>query len=79
MTDRRDQLRDFLEGRGIETKIKHPVLMPHQPAYRHLPKPRVPVAERIVARILSLPLHEKISDSDADRIVSTVKSFFLRI
>ena len=34
----RDNLKHFLEGKGIETKIKHSVLMNNQPAYDYLPK-----------------------------------------
>src|SRR5262249_21213410 len=33
-SSRRDELKAFLDGRGIETKIQHPLLMPDQPAYR---------------------------------------------
>ena len=39
VTERRDALKDYLLGRGIEVKIKHPILMPDQPAHSDLPRP----------------------------------------
>ena len=55
LTDQRDKLREFLDSKGVETKIHHPILMPDQRAYRHLPKHDIPVAERLVGEILSIP------------------------
>ena len=72
----RDNLKHFLEGKGIETKIKHSVLMNNQPAYDYLPKFDLPVADRLVNRILSLPIHEKLSQEDLEFIVQVVKDFY---
>ena len=72
--DRRDAVQAHLESRGIETKIKHPILMPHQPGYSHLARPNVPVAETAVKRILSIPIHEKMSDAEVEFVADTVKS-----
>lgn len=75
-TDRRDELKAFMESKGIEVKIHHPILMPHQPAYSHLPKYDILVAERVVKRILSIPNHEKMSQAELDYVVATIKEFF---
>ena len=72
----RDELRAFLDGRGIETKIKHPILMPDQPAYAHLARAPLPVAERVVRRILSLPIHEKMTAEDVDYVAASVRAFY---
>jgi dTDP-4-amino-4,6-dideoxygalactose transaminase len=74
-TDRRDELADFLRRRGIEVKIKHARLMPDQPAYAHLPRPRIPRARELVAKILTLPLHEKLSDDQVDYVIESVGLF----
>ena len=76
ITADRDNLKQFLEGKGIETKIKHSVLMNNQPAYDYLPKFDLPVADRSVNRILSLPIHEKLSQEDLEYIVQSVKEFY---
>ena len=57
-------LHKSFKEKGIETKIKHSVLMNNQPAYDYLPKFDLPVADRSVNRILSLTIHEKLSQED---------------
>ena len=76
VADQRDELKAYLESRGIEVKIKHPILMPDQPGYAHLEKPFLPVAERLVGQILSLPIHEKLTQEDLDYVVDSVKSVY---
>jgi dTDP-4-amino-4,6-dideoxygalactose transaminase len=76
--DRRDKLKIFLEAKGIETKIQHQLLMPEQPAYRTNPRGHFPNAQRLVKRILCLPVHEKLSLDDADYVAEAVREFFKR-
>lgn len=75
-TDRRDALMARLAADGIETKIQHPLLMPNHTAYRGLPRPRIPVAERVGGRILSLPNHEDLTQEQTDYVASRVRAFF---
>lgn len=77
LTESRDELKDFLEVNGIETKIKHPILMPNQPAYEHLHNQSFPVAEKAVKEILCLPIHEKLTLNDLDYIIQNIKQFYL--
>jgi len=77
-TPRRDALKLYLESQGIETKIQHPLLMPDQPAYRKGALGSFPQASQIVKEVLSLPIHEKLTNADLLRIVSAVKQFFAR-
>jgi len=74
--DRRDELKEYLEGKGIECKIYHYPLMPDQPAYAYLPKADLPVARKVVSRMLSLPAHEKLTDEKIDFIIETVREFY---
>ncbi len=76
LTDLRDKLMDYLLSKKIETKIQHPILMPYHKAYLHLPKPVIPVAEKQVKRLLCIPNHEKLKDTEVEYIASTVKKFF---
>jgi dTDP-4-amino-4,6-dideoxygalactose transaminase len=75
--DRRDELRSFLDERGIETKIHHPFLMPRQTAYKDRFQADIPVAERLVERILSLPNHEKMTDAETEHVAASVRSFYI--
>ncbi|MBV9560893.1 MAG: DegT/DnrJ/EryC1/StrS family aminotransferase [Bradyrhizobium sp.] len=72
---RRSELRHFLEARGIEVKIRHPLLMSQQPAHRHFDRRPLPNAERLVREILSLPIHEKLTDGQIDLVVESVADF----
>ncbi len=73
---RRDELKAFLETRGIETKIQHPYLMADQPAYRHLPRGEFPNAQQLVKQILCIPAHEKLSRDNVDYVASSIKEFY---
>jgi dTDP-4-amino-4,6-dideoxygalactose transaminase len=74
-TPRRTGMRRFLESRGIEVKIRHPLLMSQQPAYQHLNRRPLPNAERLVKQILSLPIHEKLTDGEIDYVADSISSF----
>ena len=76
VAERRDELRAFLESKGIETKIHHPILMPYHTAYRDRFQTQIPVAERLVARILSLPNHEKMTDQEVEYVAGRVREFY---
>ena len=74
-TEQRDQLKEFLESRGIGTNIHYATTTHTQPAFApwHCP---CPVAEQTVQQILSLPSRYDLTDTELEYIVNTVKEFF---
>lgn len=74
-TDKRDQLRKYLEEQGISTNIHYAVTTHSQPAFLAWYEP-CPVAERIVHEILSLPCWYSMTDSEVDYVVDSVRGFF---
>jgi len=76
ISEKRNELKDYLARKGIETKIHHPILMPYHRAYRHLPKFNIPVAEKLVNQILSIPNHEKLEEEEIVYIIKCIRSFF---
>jgi dTDP-4-amino-4,6-dideoxygalactose transaminase len=76
IAERREQLREYLTSQGIETKIHHPILMPYHTAYQHLPKPHIPVAERQVERILSIPSHENMTSEETGYVAQAIQKFY---
>ena len=74
-SEHRDELRSFLHDHGVETKVKHPVLLCDHPAYICEPRPVIPVADRLVSQMISLPLHEKMKTSDLDYVCQVVSEF----
>jgi dTDP-4-amino-4,6-dideoxygalactose transaminase len=75
-TPHRDALRAYLEERGIETKIQHPVIMNDQPAFQGKSRGNSPRAEKLVREILCIPAHEKLTSNEQAYVVSAIKSFF---
>jgi dTDP-4-amino-4,6-dideoxygalactose transaminase len=49
--------------------------MPDQPAYAGRPRPPLPVAERLIGRILCLPIHEKMADGDVAYVADSIRAF----
>ena len=76
IVEQRERLDAYLESKGIETKIHHKILMPYHTAYKHLPKPQIPVAEHLVSRILSIPAHENLPIEDADYVARAIREFY---
>ena len=77
-TDRRDALAAFLKARGIQTGIHYPVPCHRQPAVEHLNAPALPRTERVVRKILTLPLSAGHSEAEIDEVAAAVREFFSR-
>jgi len=76
LTNRRDELQNYLTSKNIETQIQHPILMPNQTAYHHLPRYNIPVAEKLVDQILCLPNHEHLNNEQVEYVMVCIKEFF---
>jgi dTDP-4-amino-4,6-dideoxygalactose transaminase len=76
--DRRDELQAFLAKEGIGTAIHYPVPIHLQPAAHALGHRRgdFPVTERQADRILSLPIHQFLSDEDQDYVAERIRAFY---
>lgn len=75
ITEKRDDLGRYLADRGIEIKIRHPLLLTQHPCMSDYTR-IMPNAELLVDKILSLPIHEKLTDAQVDYIIEHIKSFF---
>lgn len=73
--ENRDALKAFLLAKGIETKVQHPFLMPNHTAYRGRLEASIPVAERLVERIICIPNHEDLSEEDVTYVADSIKEF----
>ena len=72
--DNRDRFRKVLEAFGIQTAIHYPTPLHLQPAYSNgLGLGAFPVSERAAGRVVSLPLHPYLQESDQDRVIAAVK------
>lgn len=76
--ERRTELQAFLAERGIETKVHYPVPVHMQPGFKHLGyhKGDFPVCEAQADRILSLPIHEYLTEQEIDYVIEAFHSFY---
>jgi dTDP-4-amino-4,6-dideoxygalactose transaminase len=77
--ENRDALQEFLVSKGIDAKIHYPTPMHLQPAARDFgySKGDFPVTERVCEEVLSLPVHEFISEDQMSFVVSSIEDFYL--
>lgn len=78
LTDRRDELQQFLAERGVPTIIYYPRPLHLQTVYADLGyrEGDFPVAEAVSKRILPLPMYPELTDEQADYVVAKVREFF---
>ena len=73
----RDELREFLKEHEIATGLYYPIPVHLQPAIKKLVRPvKLPVTERVVNEILSLPMHPFLKDEDVEFIANKVVEFY---
>jgi dTDP-4-amino-4,6-dideoxygalactose transaminase len=74
----RERLMAFLADRGIESKIHYPIPIHLQKGYEFLGYRRgsLPKAEAQADRILSLPVHEYLTESQIEYVVDSVRTFY---
>ena len=75
---RRDELRSYLNERGIGSAVYYPQPLHVQPCFEHLgySKGQFPEAERASAEVLSLPVYPEMTTEQQDEVTNTVREFF---
>lgn len=69
----RDKALEKLNGAGIGARVYYPLPVHQQPFYRQLGyNESLPVAERMVQEVLSLPVHPALTQDELDKIVNEV-------
>jgi dTDP-4-amino-4,6-dideoxygalactose transaminase len=72
---RRETLQTYLTRAGVETLIHYPIPLHQQPAFAHLTPADCPVAARAAEELLSLPLHARLHQRQASRVVDAIQAF----
>lgn len=76
----RDKLKKYLERKNIETKIQHPYLIYQHPGLKNSfnYKKKFPVGNKIVNKILSIPVHEKLSQKEIKYVYNSINNFYAK-
>src|SRR5207302_11249152 len=75
-TARRDDLQEGLRARGVETLVHYPVPCHLQPAFAYLglKEGAFPIAERLAAEVLSLPLRPGMTAGEIELVSAGVRA-----
>ena len=78
LSDRRDQLQQHLEVRGIGCGVYYPLPLHLQPCYQWLGYRRgdLPVSESTAEKIISLPMYAEMTTRHLNTVVNAVRDFF---
>ena len=76
-TPRRDALQAYLTERGVSTRIHYPIAGHLQPAARDWSRGpgSLPVTERLVDRVLSLPMYPELAPEQIAYVAECVRAF----
>jgi len=76
--ENRDELQQYLKGKGIPTMIYYPKALHLQDAYSFLGYKQgdFPVSEKLTQTVLSMPIHTQLAEVQVDYIASAIKDFF---
>ena len=70
---RRDDLIGHLRAAGIDAKIHYPLAIHQQPAFANFAHPDLPVTERTVDRMISLPVTPEMSEDDRAGVIASIR------
>ena len=77
-TEKRDELKDFLTTKGIQTAIHYPIPIHLQSIGLELgyEQGSFPVAERQANTILSLPIYQGLTEEQLSYVIESIRNFF---
>ncbi|MEQ1585074.1 MAG: DegT/DnrJ/EryC1/StrS family aminotransferase [Cyclobacteriaceae bacterium] len=80
MAKDRDELRDFLEEKGVQTIVHYPKALPFEPAYTYLKHSEddFPVSAGLQKSVLSLPIHPELTEDQINYVCGMIRSFYGR-
>jgi dTDP-4-amino-4,6-dideoxygalactose transaminase len=75
---RRNELKKYLNQNGIDAKVHYPIPMHLQPAAKKFgyKKGDFPVSEMVCDTVISLPVHEFVTNEQIDYVVSKIRDFY---
>lgn len=78
MNGKRDELKSFLQEKGIPSMVYYPFPLHFQKAYQsdRFPKGSLPVSEKLCEEVLSLPIHTEMTNEMQLYIINAIKEFF---
>jgi len=78
LTERRNELANFLRENGIDTRVHYPIPLHLQTPAKDLQysEDDFPIAERLANQMLSLPVYPELKDEEVDYVILKMLDFF---
>ncbi|MDO8562165.1 MAG: DegT/DnrJ/EryC1/StrS family aminotransferase [bacterium] len=76
--ERRDELQNYLRANGISTLVHYPIAIHKQEAFSGFNAINLPVAEKRVGMLLSLPCNPEVSETAVRFVCKKIRSFYGR-
>lgn len=76
--DRRDEVQTRLSAMGIGTAVHYAVPLHRQPAFAEMARGPLPVAEKLAASLLSLPIQPEVAAGQISRIAAALRAALIR-
>lgn len=74
-TEQRDELKHFLEGKGIGVNCHYPIPVTDQPCYQNEHLGNTPVSRMLANTQLSLPMYIGMTDEEIQYVVDAINEF----
>ena len=74
-TEKRDELRSYLEANGVQVLIHYPVPPHKQKAYKEWNEKSFPITEKIHNEVVSLPISPVMTENEVERVIDLLNRF----
>ncbi len=73
-----DELKEYLQSKGIETAIHYPKVLPNLEVYQYLKtnSQNFSVSSEIESKILSLPLYPELEEAMIEYVANCIRNFY---
>lgn len=73
----RDNLKEYLQKKGIPSMIYYPIPMHQQPAFKYVARKidSLEVSGQLCQSVLSLPMHTEMTDEQIETIIETIREY----
>lgn len=75
LTPARDRFQAHLAAAGVETLIHYPIPIPRQPSLQNAAPAACPIADRVCAEVVSLPMYPGLRDDQVAAVTGAVATF----
>ena len=76
--ERRDELKQHLANRGIQTLVYYPLPLHLQPCFEHLGyhKGDLPISELVTTQVLAIPMYPELTSEQQEIVVQRIADFY---